>query len=129
MHIYLKTVSEKAIGGYESDIIPRVGEWIDLDGKEHKVALVSHRVKKTLAGEYRLEVVDVTMNHPAAPAPDSTDGVKEPTYDQVILAKAKAKRNQELEDTKCQHCNSPLLWSEDRGTHCDGCDEYQEDSQ
>jgi hypothetical protein len=24
----------------------------------------------------------------------------------------------------CLHCGSPLLWSEDRGVHCDGCDEF-----
>jgi hypothetical protein len=23
---------------------------------------------------------------------------------------------------KCPHCKSELLWSEDRGPHCDGCD-------
>lgn len=27
---------------------------------------------------------------------------------------------------KCQFCGSGLLWSEDRGAHCDGCDEYNE---
>ncbi len=27
---------------------------------------------------------------------------------------------------KCQFCGSGLLWSEDRGAHCDGCDEYDE---
>lgn len=26
---------------------------------------------------------------------------------------------------KCPHCGSPLLWSDDRGDHCDGCDEYE----
>lgn len=25
----------------------------------------------------------------------------------------------------CPHCKSTLLWSEDRGPHCDGCDEYE----
>jgi len=25
---------------------------------------------------------------------------------------------------KCPHCGSGLLWSEDRGAHCDGCEEY-----
>jgi hypothetical protein len=30
---------------------------------------------------------------------------------------------------KCPHCGSGLLWSEDRGAHCDGCDDYEpEDS-
>ena len=24
----------------------------------------------------------------------------------------------------CPYCNSGLLWSEERGTHCDGCDEF-----
>lgn len=24
----------------------------------------------------------------------------------------------------CPHCGSGLLWSEDRGAHCDGCDEF-----
>lgn len=27
---------------------------------------------------------------------------------------------------KCQFCGSGLLWSEDRGAHCDGCVEYDE---
>jgi uncharacterized protein YodC (DUF2158 family) len=26
----------------------------------------------------------------------------------------------------CQFCGSTLLWSEERGAHCDGCDEYDE---
>ena len=26
----------------------------------------------------------------------------------------------------CPHCESKLLWSEDRGAHCDGCDEFEE---
>jgi len=26
----------------------------------------------------------------------------------------------------CPHCGSKLLWSEDRGAHCDGCDEFEE---
>ena len=25
---------------------------------------------------------------------------------------------------KCPHCESGLLWSEDRGAHCDGCDDF-----
>jgi len=25
---------------------------------------------------------------------------------------------------RCKHCGSDLLWSEDRGAHCDGCDEF-----
>lgn len=29
---------------------------------------------------------------------------------------------------KCPHCQSTLLWSEDRGAHCDGCDEFTETS-
>lgn len=24
----------------------------------------------------------------------------------------------------CPHCGSDLLWSEDRGAHCDGCDDF-----
>lgn len=24
----------------------------------------------------------------------------------------------------CPHCKSGLLWSEDRGAHCDGCDDF-----
>lgn len=24
----------------------------------------------------------------------------------------------------CPHCGFVLLWSEDRGAHCDGCDEF-----
>lgn len=24
----------------------------------------------------------------------------------------------------CPHCKSGLLWSEDRGPHCDGCDDF-----
>lgn len=24
----------------------------------------------------------------------------------------------------CPHCGSTLLWSEDRGAHCDGCDDF-----
>ena len=25
---------------------------------------------------------------------------------------------------QCPHCGSGLLWSEDRGAHCDGCEDY-----
>jgi hypothetical protein len=25
---------------------------------------------------------------------------------------------------RCHHCGSGLLWSEDRGAHCDGCDDF-----
>ena len=25
---------------------------------------------------------------------------------------------------KCPHCGDSLLWSEDRGAHCDGCEEF-----
>ena len=25
---------------------------------------------------------------------------------------------------KCPHCGYGLLWSEDRGPHCDGCDDF-----
>ena len=25
---------------------------------------------------------------------------------------------------QCPHCGSGLLWSDDRGAHCDGCDEF-----
>ena len=25
---------------------------------------------------------------------------------------------------KCPHCGFGLLWSEDRGAHCDGCDDF-----
>ena len=25
---------------------------------------------------------------------------------------------------QCPHCHSDLLWSEDRGAHCDGCDDF-----
>lgn len=28
----------------------------------------------------------------------------------------------------CPHCQSTLLWSEDRGAHCDGCDQFDESS-
>lgn len=28
---------------------------------------------------------------------------------------------------KCPHCGSGLLWSEDRGAHCDGCEHYNPD--
>jgi len=28
-------------------------------------------------------------------------------------------------EVHCPYCKSPLLWSEDRGDHCDGCDEYE----
>lgn len=28
----------------------------------------------------------------------------------------------------CPHCNSGLLWSEDRGAHCDGCDDFDPES-
>lgn len=28
----------------------------------------------------------------------------------------------------CPHCQSRLLWSEDRGAHCDGCDDFDESS-
>jgi hypothetical protein len=29
---------------------------------------------------------------------------------------------------RCPHCNSGLLWSEDRGSHCDGCDDFDPES-
>lgn len=29
---------------------------------------------------------------------------------------------------KCPHCNSELLWSDDRGAHCDGCDEFNNET-
>lgn len=28
------------------------------------------------------------------------------------------------ERIKCPHCGSGLLWSEDRGPNCDGCDDF-----
>lgn len=27
-------------------------------------------------------------------------------------------------EADCPHCKSRLLWSEDRGAHCDGCDDF-----
>lgn len=27
----------------------------------------------------------------------------------------------------CPHCGSDLLWSDDRGIHCDGCDDFDEE--
>lgn len=29
---------------------------------------------------------------------------------------------------KCPHCGAGLLWSEDRGPHCDGCDEFNSET-
>ena len=29
------------------------------------------------------------------------------------------------ERLKCPHCGSGLLWSEERGAHCDGCDDFK----
>ena len=28
----------------------------------------------------------------------------------------------------CPHCKSGLLWSEDRGAHCDGCEDFDPES-
>ena len=36
-----------------------------------------------------------------------------------------AKEYEAIPDVRCPHCGSPILWSEDRGAHCDGCDEYE----
>lgn len=33
-------------------------------------------------------------------------------------------RHLEPKKPKCPHCGSGLLWSEDRGAHCDGCDDF-----
>ena len=30
------------------------------------------------------------------------------------------------EPVKCPHCGAVVLWSDDRGAHCDGCDEFNE---
>jgi ssDNA-binding Zn-finger/Zn-ribbon topoisomerase 1 len=29
-------------------------------------------------------------------------------------------------DFKCPHCGFSLLYSDDRGIHCDGCDDFDE---
>lgn len=34
------------------------------------------------------------------------------------------KRIQPAQEMKCPHCGSTLMWSEDRGANCDGCDEF-----
>ncbi len=31
-------------------------------------------------------------------------------------------------EIRCPHCKSGLLWSEDRGPHCDGCDDFDPES-
>ena len=31
---------------------------------------------------------------------------------------------QEQNKIHCPHCGDVLLWSEDRGAHCDGCDDF-----
>jgi hypothetical protein len=33
-------------------------------------------------------------------------------------------REPEGPQIKCPHCGTGLLWSEDRGAHCDGCDNF-----
>lgn len=30
--------------------------------------------------------------------------------------------------TRCPHCKSPVLFSEDRGIHCDGCDDFDSET-
>jgi len=32
------------------------------------------------------------------------------------------------EPMKCPHCKSGMLWSDDRGAHCDGCDDFDEEA-
>lgn len=51
---------------------------------------------------------------PAPPAPDPWD----------VFAAPEAVTSEP--PMKCQHCGSGLLWSEDRGAHCDGCDDFNE---
>ncbi len=29
---------------------------------------------------------------------------------------------------RCPHCGNVLLWGEDRGAHCDGCDDFDQES-
>jgi endogenous inhibitor of DNA gyrase (YacG/DUF329 family) len=40
------------------------------------------------------------------------------------LTQAQEGREGEAAKIKCPHCQSTILWSEDRGAHCDGCDDF-----
>lgn len=45
----------------------------------------------------------------------------EPEMDQILEALGPPRDDSAM---LCHHCGSGLLWSEDRGAHCDGCDKY-----
>lgn len=54
------------------------------------------------------------------------DGGETSAREWIVSQHAKAK---EAQSTHCPHCGDQLLWSESRGAHCDGCDEYDEEAQ
>lgn len=47
--------------------------------------------------------------------------------DEILKQAAPAPSDPGLAETpkiRCPHCQSIVLWSEDRGAHCDGCDDF-----
>ena len=64
--IHLATSKEASITGYESEIIPRVGETVKMprDGNEYEVLKVTHMLKEPIHGigqDLKLEIVHCTV--------------------------------------------------------------------